>query len=195
MAHMKTTWHHVRRSPYQALAAILIMMVTFFAVSVFTFLILGSTKIINYFESKPQVTAFFKDEAKQQDIDALKTQIQSTGKIASTKFVSKQDALKIYKEQNRNYAFVGRYKNIYQYAVFTRGYVLRDSRSVLRMASCFSKSIVYYTISHVVSSRYTNFTGPFTLSFRIICCRIFACSISGNIFQLASSFPLLKITF
>ncbi len=102
MAHMKTTWHHVRRSPYQALAAILIMMVTFFAVSVFTFLILGSTKIINYFESKPQVTAFFKDEAKQQDIDALKTQIQSTGKIASTKFVSKQDALKIYKEQNKN---------------------------------------------------------------------------------------------
>ncbi len=102
MKHLKTTWHHVRRSPYQALAAILIMTLTFFVVSAFTFLILGSTKIISYFESKPQVTAFFKDDAKQADIDSLKHQLASSGKVASMRFVSKDEALQIYKEQNKN---------------------------------------------------------------------------------------------
>jgi len=102
MAHLRTTWRHVRRSPYQALAAILITTLTFFVISIFTILILGSSEIINYFESKPQVTAFFKDEAKQENIEALKKQLESSEKVATIKFVSKQDALKIYREQNKN---------------------------------------------------------------------------------------------
>ena len=100
--HLKTTWQHMRRSPYQALAAVAIMMLTFLAVSVFTFLILGSSQIINFFESKPQVTAFFHDEAKQSDIDALTKQLKNSGKVATIKFVSKEDALKIYQQQNKS---------------------------------------------------------------------------------------------
>src|ERR1035437_6538637 len=99
---IKSAWKNIRRSPYQAIAAILIMTLTFLAISFFTFLLVGSSKVINYFESKPQVTAFFKNEAKQTDIDQLKLQLQATGKIASIKFVSKDDALKIYREQNKN---------------------------------------------------------------------------------------------
>ena len=102
MKHVKTTWRNIRRSPYQAFAAILIMMLTFLTVSFFTFLIGGSSQIVNYFESKPQVTAFFKNEAKQTDINALENNLQSSGKIASVKFVSKDEALKIYREQNKN---------------------------------------------------------------------------------------------
>ncbi len=100
--HWDTMWNHIRRSPYQALAAILIMMLTFLAVSVFTILIIGSSRVISYFESKPQVTAFFKDDAKQADIDSLRGSLQATGKVSGIKFVSKQDALKIYREQNKN---------------------------------------------------------------------------------------------
>lgn len=95
-------WQHVRRSPYQALAAILIMMLTFLAVSVFTIIIIGSTKVINYFESKPQVTAFFKDDASQDAITALRNDLLATGKVASIKYVSKDDALKIYRDQNKS---------------------------------------------------------------------------------------------
>src|SRR5947209_7511602 len=98
----RTAYNHIRRSPYQAFAAIMIMMVTFFAVSVFTFLIIDSSKVIDYFESIPRVTSFFKNEAKQEDIDALKNQLMATGKIDSIKFVSKQDALAIYKEQHKS---------------------------------------------------------------------------------------------
>lgn len=78
------------------------MTLTFLTVSVFTLLIVGSHKIISYFESKPQVTAFFKDEAKKEDIDALKNQLLATGKVSSVKYVSKDQALQIYKEQNKN---------------------------------------------------------------------------------------------
>lgn len=100
--HWKTMWSHVRRSPYQALAAILIMMLTFLAVSVFAMLITGSSVVITYFESKPQVTAFFKDDAKQDAITALENDLRATGKVSAMKFVSKDQALQIYREQNKN---------------------------------------------------------------------------------------------
>jgi cell division transport system permease protein len=102
MSFIKSAWKNIRRSPYQAMAAILIMTLTFLAISFFTFILVGSSKVINYFESKPQVTAFFRNEAKQTDINQLQSQLQATGKIASIKFVSKDDALKIYREQNKN---------------------------------------------------------------------------------------------
>jgi len=102
MSFAKTAWKNIRRSPYQALAAILIMTLTFLVISFFTFLLVGSSKVVNYFESKPQVTAFFKDEAKQSDINALENQLHATGKVASIKFVSKDEALQIYREQNKN---------------------------------------------------------------------------------------------
>jgi cell division transport system permease protein len=98
----KTTMQHIRRSPYQSLAAIFIMILTFLSISVFAFIVFGSSAVINFFESKPQVTAFFKDTATQQNIDSLRNQLESTGMIASTKYISKEQALQIYKAQNKN---------------------------------------------------------------------------------------------
>lgn len=100
--HTKTMWHHVRRSPYQAMAAVLIMMVTFLAVSVFAIFTVGFQQIISYFESKPQVTIFFRDEATQTNIDTMKNQLEASGKVSKIKFVSKEDALKLYQQQNKN---------------------------------------------------------------------------------------------
>ncbi len=101
MRTVNTSWKHIRRNPYQALAAICIMMLTFLAISVFSFIIFGSSVVIKYFESKPQVTAFFKDEATQANIDSLKAGLQQSGTVAHMRFVSKQEALQIYKEQNK----------------------------------------------------------------------------------------------
>jgi cell division transport system permease protein len=98
----KSTWRNIRRSPYQAFAAVFVMTLTFLFISFFTFLLFGSSKAISYFESRPQVTAFFKNEAKQTDIDSLKKELMATSKVAGIKFVSKEEALKIYKEQNKN---------------------------------------------------------------------------------------------
>ena len=102
MSTRQIAWKNIRRSPYQALAAIFIMTMTFLVFSFFAFVFVGSSTVIQYFESKPQVTAFFQDEAKQAQIDALSKKIQDSGEVSSVKFVSKQDALQIYKEQNKN---------------------------------------------------------------------------------------------
>lgn len=102
MRHLNTTWRHIRRSPYQAFAAVFIMAQTFFVLTFFSFLIYGSSRIIAYFESVPQVTAFFKEETKQEQIDVLQQQIKDTGKVAEVTFVSKQEALKIYQDQNKD---------------------------------------------------------------------------------------------
>jgi len=100
--HLKTTWTHIRRSPYQALAAIGIMTLTFFLSTLIILVAAGSQALLHYFETRPQVTAFFKDEVKMDEVEKLKEKLNQTGKIKSLKYVSKEEALEIYKEQNKS---------------------------------------------------------------------------------------------
>lgn len=102
MKSFRTTWNHVRRSPYQALAAIMIMTLTFLAISVFSMVTIGSSRVIEYFESKPQVTAFFKNDASDQEIQSLSSSMEQSEKVGGIKFVSKEEALKIYRQQNKS---------------------------------------------------------------------------------------------
>lgn len=102
MKAVKTSWKQIRRTPYQALTAVFIMMLTFLSISVFSFIVFGSSVVIDYFESKPQVTAFFKDEATPSDIAQLEESLRQTGKVSTMRFVSKKEALQIYKEQNKD---------------------------------------------------------------------------------------------
>jgi cell division transport system permease protein len=102
MSTVKTTIKHMRRTPYQALASIFIMMLTIVAISVFAFIVFGSSVAIKYFESKPQVVAFFKEDATEGDITTLQHSLIATGKVASVKFVSKKDAVQIYNQQNKD---------------------------------------------------------------------------------------------
>lgn len=102
MKSVKTSWKQIRRTPYQALTAVFVMMLTFLSISVFSFIVVGSSIVINYFESKPQVTAFFKDEANSSEITQLENNLRQTGKISTVRFVSKKEALEIYKEQNKD---------------------------------------------------------------------------------------------
>lgn len=95
----QTAWTHIRRSPYQAIAAIFIMTQTFFVISLFTMLIIGSAKIIDYFESIPKVSVFFKNETKQESIDTLSEQLKKDTRVSEVTFISKKEAITIYKNQ------------------------------------------------------------------------------------------------
>lgn len=97
------TWQHLRRSPYQALAAIMIMTMTTFAILSFTLLSFSSQKLLTYLEQKPQVIAFFNDTVTSPDqVADLVDNLEKTGKTASVKFVSKEQALQIYRERNKS---------------------------------------------------------------------------------------------
>ncbi len=102
MRTIKTTWKHIRRSPYQAMAAILIMMLTFLVISIFSLIIISSSQIINYFEQSPKVTAFFKDETKKENIDALASSLEATGKVSEVTYVSKEEAFRRYSNWNKD---------------------------------------------------------------------------------------------
>lgn len=91
---------NIRRTPYQALAATMIMFLTFLTLLLFMLLAIGSQQILQYYESKPQAIAFFKDNATQDDVDAIKGALQQTGRVTDLRFVSKEEALQIYKDKN-----------------------------------------------------------------------------------------------
>lgn len=98
MKHFKTAWQHMRRSPYQALSAILVMALTFFISATLVLVALGSQVVLQWFETRPQVTAFFKDGTKIEQIEDLKGKLSQTGKVGNMKYVSKEEALVIYKD-------------------------------------------------------------------------------------------------
>jgi cell division transport system permease protein len=92
----------IRRSPYQAIAAALAMSLTFFVSSIFVIMILGGQVILNYIEQRPQVIAFFKDDTKETQINEVIEKIKSTNLTKEVKYVTKEEALAIYRERNKD---------------------------------------------------------------------------------------------
>ncbi|MDD2822919.1 MAG: permease-like cell division protein FtsX [Candidatus Daviesbacteria bacterium] len=93
---------NIRRTPYQAIAALMIMFLTFLSLSTFLLLATGSQQILNYYESKPQAIAFFKDGTSINDVKAIQNALEKTGKTSKFKYVSKDDALQIYRDRNKS---------------------------------------------------------------------------------------------
>lgn len=102
MKQVKKTIKLLRRSPYQAIAATLAMTLTFFISSIFVVLILGGQVVLNYIEQRPQVIAFFKDNTTDSKITEIIEKVKSTGFTKEVKFVSKEEALAIYRERNKD---------------------------------------------------------------------------------------------
>lgn len=101
MRTFSTTWKHIRRSPYQSLAAIITMFLTLLLSGIFFLASAASFYILQFFESKPQITVFFTDKVTQEQVNELQTTLSATGKTASMKYISKDEALAIYREQNK----------------------------------------------------------------------------------------------
>jgi cell division transport system permease protein len=101
MRHFAVALTAIRRSPYQAFSAILILSITFFVGYTFSLLILGTNEILHYFETRPQVTAFFKLDAPQNDIDTLAKTMRDKSYVNQVTIISKEQALQIYREDNK----------------------------------------------------------------------------------------------
>jgi len=93
---------NIRRTPFQAIAASMVMYLTFLALLSFIIIAAGSQTILRFYESKPQAIAFFKDGTTDQDVSAIQNALDKDPKVTKTKFVSKEEALKIYRERNKN---------------------------------------------------------------------------------------------
>lgn len=99
---LSTAYKHMRRSPYQALSAITVLSVTFFIAVVYFLVMVGSEQVLRYFETRPQVTVFFQDSATQDQINALESDMRRHPGTRTVTYISKEQALEIYREQNRD---------------------------------------------------------------------------------------------
>lgn len=104
MNSFKTSLRQLRRTPYQTLAAVMVMFLTFFALCLFTLIAAGSIKLLRHFEAAPQVIAFFEKgkDVPSEKISHIRNQMEQTGKMAEFKYVSIHEAEAIYKERNKD---------------------------------------------------------------------------------------------
>lgn len=96
--HFKTALDSIKRSPFQAIAAVFVLSLTFFIGTVLAVLVYASNNLINYFESRPQVIAFLKDEATSEQVSALQNKLTNDSRVKEVHYVSKEEALSIYKK-------------------------------------------------------------------------------------------------
>ncbi|MDP2720737.1 MAG: permease-like cell division protein FtsX [bacterium] len=92
----------ISRNPYHALAAFLVMFLTFFVVGAFILASIGSNTLLSYFESRPAVTAFLKDGTSIEKVKGIQDDLTTSRIVSKTRYVSKEEALKIYKERNKD---------------------------------------------------------------------------------------------
>jgi cell division transport system permease protein len=62
----------------------------------------GSQAVLRHFETRPQVSAFLKDEVKPQEVELLIAKVRGMGEVKKVDYVTKEEALKIYREQNKD---------------------------------------------------------------------------------------------
>lgn len=101
MKHLRSAFTAIRRSPYQAIAAILILSITFFVGYTFATFLYSSNQILTYFETRPQITAFFKLDATDTQVKQLATTMNGKSYVSKVTVISKDQALQIYREDNK----------------------------------------------------------------------------------------------
>ncbi len=102
MRALKQALRSVRRSPYQAMAAILVLFLTFFIGYSLLLFLLGSGKVLQYFETRPQVTGFFSQKTSLEDLQKHQATLQAEPYVEKVELISQEKALEIYQTQTAN---------------------------------------------------------------------------------------------
>lgn len=99
---MKTIFESIKRTPYQSIASFLILFFTLFLTLFFFTLTSFFSGMLDYVEAKPQVTVYFQPTVSESDIFKVRDDLTQSGKTASIKYVSREEALKVYREMNKS---------------------------------------------------------------------------------------------
>lgn len=100
MTPAKVAWHHIRRSPIQSFTAFFIMTICSLLISSYFIISRGLSSVLGYFETKPEITIFLKDGLDRNAVESLQKELSDFPNIREIKYISKEKALSIYKEQN-----------------------------------------------------------------------------------------------
>lgn len=92
----------LRRTPYQTTAAFSVLLFTLLLAGVLFVALTFLQGLLRYVETRPQVIVYFQPKASEAQIFAVRDSLMSTGKVASVKYISKQEAYGIYKELTKD---------------------------------------------------------------------------------------------
>ncbi len=102
MNNTKRIMETIKKEKMLSIANILIMTITFLVLAVFLTLVFASQSTLAYLEQQTQVTAFFEDEFTEDKIKSLQKELEKDERIFSVEYVSKQKALEIFMELNKD---------------------------------------------------------------------------------------------
>lgn len=99
---MKNLFQSIRRTPYQSLAMFLVLFFTLFLSTAIFISLSFFYSFLSYVETRPQVTVYFQTKAATNQIFKLRDELTNSGKVLSIKYISKEEAFKIYRELNKD---------------------------------------------------------------------------------------------
>lgn len=103
---MPKFWENLRRylqkEKLMSVSNFLLMGITFLLLGLFIDVVVISQTALRYLEDQAQITIFFKDDFGENKILPLKANIEKDTRVASVTYVSKEEALRIFKEINKN---------------------------------------------------------------------------------------------
>ncbi len=99
---MKDIITSIKRTPYQSLTSFLILFFTLFLALFFFNMTSFFNGVLSYVETRPQVTVYFQSQVTEGEIFKIRNEIQASGKTQEIKYVSKAEALRIYKDLNKD---------------------------------------------------------------------------------------------
>ncbi|MBI4028818.1 MAG: FtsX-like permease family protein [Candidatus Blackburnbacteria bacterium] len=106
---INTAAKHIRRAPYQALTAVLIMTTTFFVATLLTVLAYSTSTLLKHYETSPQVIAYLKSNATTLQITTLQRRLESDARVKKVSFVTREQAMEIYKQATAGNPLLSQY--------------------------------------------------------------------------------------
>jgi cell division transport system permease protein len=101
---LKTAIISLWRNRWLSLAAILVMVLTLFTISFFGSLVMVINKTSETLRDRVDIAVYFNDTASKDQIFSVQSQLTARPDVKSIKFVSKEDALVRWQEQNKDSA-------------------------------------------------------------------------------------------
>lgn len=94
------------RNGWVSLATVLVVIITLFSIGslIFAKAILSST--LAQIQDKVDVSVYFKTDADEQDILALKSKLEKMGEVKSVEYISREQALENFKERHKDNALI-----------------------------------------------------------------------------------------
>ncbi len=92
--------YHKQRLRSSYLSVIISISLVLFLLGLLGLLVLNTKKVANYFKEQAAITLFLKNDVNKESILNLQVSIDEQPFTKSTRFISKEDAAEIYKEEN-----------------------------------------------------------------------------------------------